>query len=252
MENAGIQPVMNVGGYGYGDGFGWGGGNFAWFIILFALLGGGGFGWGNNRGVATQADVYAANDAQDMKSNQRQIMNNIGNIGNGLADLGYALNTSILNTQRDIAQSACMLDKSIMQGNYAVDKSITDTRYVLGDAINNNRFATQQGFSDTGRNIDSVRYDAAMNTCKINEVGTFNTQKILDKLNSMEMNAMKNENENLRMQLADARLTASQQAQTYDIKAGVINAVRPFPMPAYPVGNPYGTGCNCGCAAYNA
>ena len=26
MENAGITPVMNVGGYGYGDGYGFGGG----------------------------------------------------------------------------------------------------------------------------------------------------------------------------------------------------------------------------------
>lgn len=235
MES-GIQPVMPVG--NYGDGYGYGGG-FIWAILIFALLGGGGFGgWGNRGNMATQADVYAANDMQDAKSNQRQILSSINGIGNGLADLGYALNTSILNTQRDVAQSACMLDKSIMQGNYAVEKAVTDARYVLGDGINQNRFATQQGFADTGRNIDSVKYENAMNTCKITETDTFNTQKILDKLNCMEMNAMKNENENLRMQLADARMVANNQV--------IANTVAPCPRPAWIVPNPY-CNCNGGC-----
>lgn len=244
MEN-GITPVMPVGNMGYGDGFGYGGG-FIWAILIFALLGGGGFGgWGNRGNMATQADVYAANDMQDMKGNQRQIMSSINGLGNGLADLGYALNTSVLNTQRDIAQSACMLDKSIMQGNYAVEKAVTDARYVLNDGINNNRFATQQGFADVGRNIDAVRYDGAMNTCKITETDTFNTQKILDKLTSMEMNAMKSEADNLRMQLADARLAVSQYGQNQYL----VNAIAPCPKPAYVVPNPYcncNNGCGCG------
>ena len=236
MENtSGITPVMNVG--GYGDGFGWGGNNFVWFFLLFALMGGNG--WGGNRGLATQADVYASNDMQDLKGNQRQIMQMQNNLGNGIADATFSLS-------RDINQGACMLDKSIMQGNYAVEKSVTDTRYVLGDAINNNRFATQQGFADTGRNIDSVKYENAMNTCKITETDTFNTQKILDKLGQMEFNAMKNEADNLRMQLAYARLANSQYAQNQTL----INAIAPCPRPAYIVPNPYcqcnNGGCGCG------
>lgn len=230
MENTGIQPVMNVGGYGgYGDGFGWGGGNFAWFIILFALLGGGG--WNAQRGMATQADVYAANDMQDMKANQRQIMSIGNSLGNGIADATFSLS-------RDINQGNCMLDKSIMQGNYAVEKSVTDARYVLADGIGQNRFATQQGFCDTARNIDAVRYENALNTCKITTTGTENTQKILDKLNTMEFNAMKNENENLRMQLADARMIANNQV--------IANTIAPCPRPAYIVPSPY-CNCNNGC-----
>ena len=231
MENTGIQPVMNVG--GYGDGFGWGGGNFAWFIILFALLGGGN--WNNNRGMATQADVYAANDMQDIKANQRQIMTIGNNLGNGIADATFSLS-------RDINQSACMLDKSIMQGNYAVEKAVTDARYVLADGIGQNRFATQQGFADTGRNIDSVKYENAMNTCKITETDTFNTQKILDKLGQMEMNAMKAEADNLRMQLADARLAVSQCNQNNYLR----DTISPCPRPAYIVPSPY-CNCNGGC-----
>lgn len=234
MEGNGIQPVMNVG--GYNDGFGYGGGNFAWFILLFALLGNGGFGWGGNRGIATQSDVYAANDMQDMKANQRQIMTIGNNLGNGIADATFSLS-------RDINQGVCMLDKSIMQGDFNIEKTITDNRYVLGSAINDGRFATQYGFAEMGRNIDGVRYDGAMNTCKITTNATENTQKILDKLNNMEFNAMKAENENLRMALAKEHNINVNYAQTRDI----VGAVRPFPVPTFLVGNPYGNnGCNCG------
>ena len=231
----GIQPVMPVGGYGYGDGWG-NNGCFMWVILLFALMGGGFGGWGNRGDVASSRDVFAANDLQDLRGNQRQIMSIGNNLGNGLADLGYALNTSILNgfsnTQRDIAN-----------GTYVIDKAITDNRYVLGNAVNENRFATQNGFNGVDRNIDAIRYENAMNTCKITTTGTENTQKILDKLNSMEFNAMKNENENLRMALANERNINVNYMQTRDI----IGAVRPFPVPAFQVGNPYGNcSCNCG------
>lgn len=59
------MPVMDINNHGYGDGYG--GGWFMWIIVLFFLMGGNG--WNNNRGMATQADVYAANDIQDLKGN---------------------------------------------------------------------------------------------------------------------------------------------------------------------------------------
>lgn len=233
MENA----MYNGTGVGLGDAMilsqgangGWGGNNcFVWIILLFALMGGGFGGWGNRGDVASTRDVYASNDFQSLRTA-------VNNLGSGLADLGYALNTGILNgfsnTQRDIAN-----------GTYVIDKAITDTRYVLGNAINENRFAAQNGFNGVDRNIDAVRYENAMNTCKITTTDTENTQRILDKLGQMEFNAMKNENENLRMALANERNINVQYMQTRDI----IGAVRPFPIPSFTVGNPYGT-CNCNC-----
>ena len=216
---------------------GWGGNcSFMWFILLFALMGGGGYGWGGNRGVdvATTRDVYASNDFQSLRTA-------VNNLGNGIADATFALNNTINNGHN-------ALGRDIANGTYVIDKAITDNRYVIGNAVNENRFATQQGFNDVGRNIDAVRYDNAMNTCKITTNATEGTQRILDKLASMEMNAMKNENDNLRMALANERNINVQYMQTRDI----IGAVRPFPVPAFPVGNPYGTGCNCGCGCYNA
>lgn len=249
----GIMPVMDINGNN-----GWGGCMwFVWIIIIFALMGGGA--WGNNRNYATQADVYAANDMQDIKGNQRAIQSGISGLGNGICDATFALNNTAVNgfattnqnvlqgnyaLDKSIMQGDFMLDKSIMGGNFAVEKGITDARYVIGNAVNENRFATQFGFGDVNRNIDAVRYDNAMNTCKITTNANEGTQKILDKLGQMEFRAMKNENDNLRLALADARNVNVQFMQSRDI----INAVRPYPQASFLVGNP-NIACPCPCNA---
>ena len=220
MENAGIQPVMPVG--NYGDGWG-GGGCFMWIIILFWLMSGNN-GW-NNRGAADaellvgqqriQQSIFDSNYAQ---SNTAAIRD----IGNGIASLGYANLQNANGIQRDIMAT----------GNN------------IAAAVAENRFAAQQCCCETNRNIDSVRYDAAMNTSAINNVATANTQKILDKLCNMEANAKDAEIANLRQALAGSQLAYSQQAQN----AQLISALRPFPNPAYIVGSPYAAAntCNCG------
>lgn len=235
MENtAGIQPVMNVGGYGgYGDGFGWGGGGFAWFILLFALMGGNG--WGNRGDAARIQDVYASNDNQTLNANVRDLNNSMFRLGNGISDATFALNNTVVNGHN-------ALGRDIANGTYVLDKAITDNRYVIGNAVNEGRFAAQQGFNGVDRNIDAVRYENAMNTGKINETSTCNTQKILDKLGQMELNAAKSEADNLRMQLADARLAVSQCAQNQYL----VNTISPQARPAYIVPNPY-CNCNGGC-----
>lgn len=153
------------------------------------------------------------------------------NLGNGIADATFALNNNIL------AQSN-LLQRDLMGGFANV-----------GNAVNDARFASQQCCCETNRNIDAVRYEGSQNTCAITTNATANTQKILDKLASMEFNAMKSENENLRMALANERNINIQYMQTKDI----IGAVRPFPVPSFQVGSPYGVATNvCPCSAYNA
>lgn len=149
MAMDGIQPVMDINrGNGYGDGFG---GNWAWIIVILALFWGGG-NWGNNggdcaaaafaNGAMTRNEIANGFDAQDIK-------NGIRGIQNGLADGFYAQNTTMLqgfnNTQRDIMQTGFQLNTGLLE----------------------NRFATQQGFCETNRNIDSVKFEGAQNTCQI-------------------------------------------------------------------------------------
>lgn len=100
----------------------------------------------------------------------------------------------------------------------------------------------------TNRNIDSVRYQMAQDTCAITTNATQNTQKILDKLCVMESNAKDQRIADLTAGLQTANFQLSQQAQS----ANIINTLRPTPIPAYitcspyQAANVYGYGCGCG------
>lgn len=231
MENNGIMPVMDIAGnHGYGDGFGYGGGCwFMWILVLFFLMGGNG--WGNNRNAATTNDVYAAVDNQNLTSSIRDIARQINQVGDGISSATFALNNTINNGFTGVMRDSMAGFANVAQG------------------INENRFAAQQCCCETNRNIDAVRYDAAMNTNAI-------TKAICDDGEKTRALMVANQMQDLRDRLADkdrdlqtAQFALSQQAQN----ATIINAVRPFPSPAYMVGSPYGTAANvCGCAAYNA
>lgn len=234
----GIQPVMPVGNMGYGDGYGYGGG-FIWAILIFALLGGGGFGWGGNRGnFATQADVYAANDMQDIKGGQRQLQSGINALGNGIADATFALNNSILtgfnNTQRDI-----------MQGNYAVEKAVTDARYVIADAIGQNRAVMQQNNCEIQRNIDAVRYDAQMNAATIAKAISDDGEKTRALIVADQIQNLRDKVADKDRDLQTAQFALSQCSQNQYL----VNAIAPSPKPAFIVPSPYcncNNGCGCG------
>lgn len=190
------------------DGFG--GNGFIW-VILLLFLGGGCFGWNNNRGnVATTQDVATSQMFG-------QIDNGIRGLAAGQANIAYD----------NLKQSA---DSNMMvAGGFAN----------LTAALAENRFAAQNCCCETNRNIDAVRYEAAQNTCAITTNDTANTQKILDRLCSMEANAKDAEIARLRSDLQAAQLTLAQGVQTQTI-VGALKA--PAPVPAYVVANPY---CNC-------
>lgn len=129
MSAADIKAVTegNHYGYGYGDMYG---GQWIWFILLFALYGGG-YGFNGRGNGVTQLELQQGFDNQS-------VMRKLDGITNGLCDGFYAVNTSILNGVNS-----------------------------LGQEIANNRFAAQQCCCETNRNIDAVRYEAAKNTCEI-------------------------------------------------------------------------------------
>ena len=222
----GVMPTYEIN-KGGGEGYGWGGGMwFAWILILFVLMGGWGNGFGG-RNAQAGFDVASQFDYQDIKNGVRSIQQ-------GLCDGFYAQNTTMLQGFNGMQRDLC-------QGFAAVNAG-----------INENRFAQQQCCCETNRNIDAVRYENAQNTCAITTNATGNTQKILDKLCQMEANAKDQRIADLTASLQAANGQISQLSQT----ANIINAVRPFPVPAYQVQSPYvgtgyayGCGCGgCGCA----
>lgn len=246
MENGGTVGLGDAMILSQGANGGWGNGAgcFMWIILLFALMGGNG--WGNrDTNVARIQDVYASNDNQTLNANVRDLSDKMFRLGNGISDATFALNNTAVNGFSN-------LGRDIANGTYVMDKAVGDARYILGNAINENRFAAKDCCCTTNRNIDQLRFD--------NQVGIEGIKAVIhaenEETRKMFVNAQMDQ---LRMALAEkdrhlqsAEFALSQQAQTYSIKNDVINAVRPFPQPAFPVGNPYGIGVNCGCGAYNA
>ena len=201
-----------------GDGGMFGGGNGAWVFFLFFLLawGNGGL-FGGNAAVrpATEADVQRGFDTNT-------IVNKLDGITNGLCDGFYSQNTSMLQGFNGIQRGLC-------EGFGSVNAGITTLGYQMKDCC-----------CETNRNIDAVRYEAAQNTCAIT-----NAIHAEGEITRALINA--NTVQSLRDQLADAKLANSQCAQN----AYLINQIKPCPIPAYPVANPYtGVGaygyCGCG------
>lgn len=115
------------------------GGILALIIIFVLLFGtGNGFGFGGNGAVATQADIQRGFDT-------RTIVSKLDGISNGICDLGYA-NANLINNVRFDG----------MQGFNSVNQGIANLGY-----------EQQNCCCTTNRNIDSLKYENAQNTCAI-------------------------------------------------------------------------------------
>lgn len=94
MDNSGITPVMNVGGYGYGYGDGCGfGSNGLWLFAILALMNGG-IGLGGERGrYATTEDLASGFNFSGINNKLNEITAGIAgvnqNLSNAICQLGY-------------------------------------------------------------------------------------------------------------------------------------------------------------------
>ena len=210
------------------------GGNNGWWIILlflFAGWGGNGFGFGGGRGnavAATTEDVRAAVDQQTLISKLDQQTY-------GLADSTYALNNAITTGFHGVDTAVCNLGYNMQAGFNGLGHQLSDcccaTQRLIerGFADTNYNMATQM--CDTRRTI----IDSARDIIDNQNAGV---RSILDFLTQDKIATLTAENQSL-------KFAASQAAQnTY-----LVNELRPAPIPAYPVSNPYvgyygnGNGC---------
>ena len=172
-------------------------------LIFFLAFAGGGFGglFGNYNanGALTRAEL-----AQGLADNN--VTRKLDVISNGLCDGFYAQNTTML------------------QGFNSVGQQIAE-----------NRYAADKCCCEINRNIDAVRYENAQNTCAIIQNATANTQKILDTMCANTIQELRDKVTAKDQELQTANFQLSQQAQN----ATLINALRPTPVPAYPVMSPY-------------
>lgn len=242
------------------NGNGWGDCGGAWWIIviLFALWGGfgcdgngyGGFGGrGNGTRTASQADVQRGFDNQG-------VMNKLNGLENGLCDGFYAVNTSLLNgfnnTNTAMLQGFNGVNTALMQGNFGIQQAINaDT---VANMQNTNALQAQLSncCCENRQGQAQIQYDMATNTCAITTAIANQTQQIMQNDNAnyralhdeMVANRMADKDETiaqLRTQLSQMSLAASQQAQNNYL----VSQLRPAPNPAYIVQNPNAAvGCN--------
>ena len=217
MGPADIAAVTNHGGYGYGYDGGWGGGWWG-MLILFALLGGGGFGWGN-RGWGAN---WGGCDGQPVTEAGLCNAMNFNNLENAVGRLS--------DNQAAIARQT---DNAICQLGYQSLDHFGQLTQAVQDGFNQTQAQLAQCCCDIGRGIDSVNYNAAMNTAAINANTTAQTQRILDQLSENRMADMQNRINQLELQ------------------SQLCGVVR-YPMGyTYTAGNSPFCGCNAGCGCGN-
>lgn len=216
-----LSDIAAATGRGNGDGVF---GDNGWWIILLFLFAGwgrggfGGFGGGDGVPCATQADVRAAVDQQTLISKLDQQTY-------GLADSTYALNNAITTGFHGVDNAVCTLGYNIQAGMNGISHQISDCCCETGRAI-------ERGFADTNYNLATQACDTrraiADSTRDIIDANNSGIRSILDFLTNDKIATLTAENQSL-------KFAASQAAQN----AYLINELRPCPVPAYTVANPY-------------
>ena len=205
-----LSDIAAVTGNRGGDGMF--GDNGWWIILLFWFAGWGrgfgGFGGGGyDAAPATQADVRAAVDQQTLISKLDQQTY-------GLADSTYALNNAITTGFHGVDTAICTLGYNMQGGFNALGHQISDCCCETGRAI-------ERGFAETN-------YNLATQACDTRRAIEDSTRSILDFLVNDKIATLTAENQSL-------KFAASQAAQN----AYLVGELRPAPIPAYTVANPY-------------
>ncbi len=223
-----VQPT-NSGGFGFG-------GDGAWWLIvlfLFAFCGWGGNGWGNNAG-----NSGGVVDGYVLTSDFANIERKIDSVNQGLCD-GFYQQAQLVNGT----------NMAMANGFAQAELSRSNQQSALMQQLNAMQMQAQECCCENRAAIAQVRYDMATQACDTrNTVNTAardiidnqnqNSRAILDFLTQSKLSDLQTENQNL-------KLAASQAAQN----SYLVSQLRPSPIPAYTVQNPYC--CNqyaaCGC-----
>lgn len=240
MEN-GMSPADLAAVTGRNNGDGMFGGNGAWWIIilfLFVFCGWGG-GWGNNagRGQGTAMDGYV------LTSDFANIERKIDGVNNGMCDGFYAQAKLVNGVQLQMAN-----------GFGQAELSRSNQQAALMQQLNNMAMQAADCCCKTQTAIQGVNYNLATQACDtrntiqngtrdIIENQNANARAVLDALTAQRIEAKDEKIAAQNQQLFAAQLAASQAAQNQYL----VQTLRPGPIPAYTVPNPYCCGpqlCN--------
>lgn len=208
----------------------WGDGGAWWIIILFLFVfcgwgGIGGFGGNRNGGGAGVVDGYV------LTSDFANIERKIDNVNNGLCDGFYSQAQLVNGVQQNLSNGFMSAEISranqqagLMQQLNAMQMQQANCCCETREAIQGVNYNLAQQGCDTRNTVQNATRD-------IIEANNQNSRAILDFLVNSKMQDLQSENQNL-------KLAASQTAQN----AYLVSQLRPSPVPAYTVQNPY---CQC-------
>ena len=193
MFNEGYSLADLAAATGNNDGFG--ANNGAWWIIilfLFCFMGGGNGYFGNRCGYGCNDTPATTNEVQSQ------------------------FNFAALERQNNEIIAA------VKEGAYDVTGAVKDMGYMnsaairdIGALVAQNGYQMSQCCCETNRNIDSVKYDALLNTQNIMQNDCQNTQKILDAITCNRMADMQNQINQLQLQSALCGVMRYPMATTY-------------------------------------
>ena len=231
---ADIAAVTGGGNNGWGNG--WGGDGWWVLIILFALFGGWGRGgaFGNNGGCGCDGACATVGDIQRGFDNQG-VTNKLNGLEQGLSQLGYADLQQFSNISNGLCQLGYQTQAAVNDVSRQLSECCCDTR----EAIQGVNYNIAQGFANQGFQLQQC-------CCDLKETMNNNTRAITDQLNQFRMEDKNEQIAELRSQVQALNLAQSQANQNNYL----IGQLRPSPVPAYTVANPYvgfGYGC-CGTA----
>lgn len=252
------------------------GGNGSWifaFLIIALIFGGNGWGGGFGGRGASDAAIQGALTRGDLCSEFafNDLQRAVAGVNSGLCEGFYSMNTGMLNgfnalgaqvangfhgTDNAIcqlgyqtAQLANGINLNTMQGFNGVTAGLSTLAHQLSDCCCETQRQVERGFCDVG-------YSMATNTCNIIQNAHNDTDRVIAKLDAMEMSRKDETISALRSQVEALNLAQSQANQnTY-----LINQLRPTAVPAYITCSPYesaygwnrqgygcGGSCGCGC-----
>lgn len=227
-DMAAVMGTTNRGNDAFG---GYGADMIIWLIVIAAIFNGGfGFGgWGGNGGFNSPAGQGFATrtDIDAALSTQ--------GIESGITGLGSQLCNGFNSLSAQLADCCCSTKAAVADVNY----NLAAQTNILQNTVNNNGNAIQQALNSGFRDVIDAQ--------------NAGTQRIVDLFTQDKIQSLQTELQSAQLQLSNA-------AQTNNI----VNALRPTPVPSYPVMSPYtsiinptgftfgvsGNGCGynaCGC-----
>lgn len=236
LSDGGVQATMPVAPVNSSNGgFGWGG-EGSWFIIilfLFAFLGWGNGGWGNNSG-----NSGGVVDGYVLTSDFANVERKIDSVNQGLCDGFYQQAQLVNGTNMAMANGFAQSELSRANQQAALMQQLNAMQMQAANCCCENRAAIAQVRYDMATQACDTRNTVQNATRDIIDANNQNSRAILDFLTQSKLQDLQSENQGL-------KLAASQAAQN----SYLVSQLRPSPIPAYTVQNPYC--CNqfacCGC-----